>query len=291
MSVGEAESRQHEAEAALPEPLDLRATSLDTPQSPVSEPDLPPPLLESSIETCCGGIFYLINAGLFLELYGDFTSPRDPGIPLPIWDFLSLVGGRLLGDFFREDPLRQLLSRLAMRGIDEEPEFLDAPGRWEVPPDWLKPFPEQAVWRWGAGEGRLRVKHPEGFLVLDLPLHEGDPVAQLANETVCYKPLARFELEEGAVGAKSQSVTSLDRWLGWLLPYLEARLRRALGLGDGDDLAALLLRQQAQVMVSPSHLDVHFALAEHPIEIRVAGLDRNPGWLPAAGRFIAFHYD
>src|SRR5213076_1469870 len=32
------------------------------------------------VETDLGGLFYLINVGLFLELYGDFTSPLRPGI-------------------------------------------------------------------------------------------------------------------------------------------------------------------------------------------------------------------
>jgi hypothetical protein len=37
-------------------------------------------------------------------------------------------------------------------------------------------------------------------------------------------------------------------------------------------------------------MHINFALAELPIEIRIAGLDRDPGWVPAAGRFIAFHF-
>jgi len=43
--------------------------------------------------------------------------------------------------------------------------------------------------------------------------------------------------------------------------------------------------------VTATHVDIFFALDELPIEIRLAGLDRNPGWVPAAGRFIALHYD
>jgi hypothetical protein len=27
-----------------------------------------------------------------------------------------------------------------------------------------------------------------------------------------------------------------------------------------------------------------------PLQIRFAGLDRDPGWVPAAGRFITFHF-
>jgi len=80
-------------------------------------------------------------------------------------------------------------------------------------------------------------------------------------------------------------------WLANLLPDIGARLVLALGITNDDDLAELLLHHHARVIVTPTHLDIFFALATHPIEIRFAGLDRDPGWVPAAGRFIAFHYD
>jgi hypothetical protein len=31
-------------------------------------------------------------------------------------------------------------------------------------------------------------------------------------------------------------------------------------------------------------------LATLPIELRIAGLDRDPGWIPSAGRSISFHF-
>src|SRR5205807_8456567 len=36
------------------------------------------------IETQLGGLFYLINLALYLNLYGDFTMPEAPGIELNI---------------------------------------------------------------------------------------------------------------------------------------------------------------------------------------------------------------
>jgi len=53
----------------------------------------------------------------------------------------------------------------------------------------------------------------------------------------------------------------------------------------------VLCEQSARIRVTETHLDVRFTLARLPIQVRLAGLDRNPGWVPAAGRFIAFHYD
>jgi hypothetical protein len=57
------------------------------------------------VETNLGGLFYLVNVGLFLDLYGDFTTPARPGIELPIWDFMSLIGRALLGDDVQPDPV------------------------------------------------------------------------------------------------------------------------------------------------------------------------------------------
>jgi hypothetical protein len=57
-----------------------------------------------------------------------------------------------------------------------------------------------------------------------------------------------------------------------------------------EEWVALLLRRAARVFVTASHLDVAFSLDGLPIDIRLAGLDRDPGWVPAAGQFIRFHY-
>ena len=47
----------------------------------------------------------------------------------------------------------------------------------------------------------------------------------------------------------------------------------------------------ARIQLTPVHLDIYLALAELPIAIRLAGLDRDPGWVPSAGRSLAFHFD
>jgi hypothetical protein len=37
-------------------------------------------------------------------------------------------------------------------------------------------------------------------------------------------------------------------------------------------------------------VDAYFSIATHPLAIRMAGLDRDPGFLPAAGKDIRFHF-
>jgi len=73
------------------------------------------------------------------------------------------------------------------------------------------------------------------------------------------------------------------------LDALHTRLQQALG-AEGD-VAARVCRHCAEVAVTPTRVDVHLALAELPLALRTAGLDRDPGWIPAAGRALAFHFE
>ena len=79
--------------------------------------------------------------------------------------------------------------------------------------------------------------------------------------------------------------------LAGVLPQLRARLVLALGLRDPRRLAGTLLRVPAEVRVGGERIDVCFALQHLPISVRLAGLDRDPGWVPAAGRDLRFHFE
>jgi hypothetical protein len=330
------------------------------------------------VETGYGGLLYLVNVGLFLDLYGDFAQPLRKGIPLPIWDFVALVGERLAGPRLRRDPIWPLLARLAGRSSDEPPGHrFRPPAAWRLPPEWLKPFPEPSTWRWSASDGRLRVRHPAGFPVLDLPVAATGPDRQLRRALGPYRRLAgRFQAEplperslslrdrarvraptappigrpavtgpspalrapspggrgivlrpsvvggdpataqltsgrtrvgprghgdrHGAIAVRparrpwpwpGPEASRLDRWLDWLMPYLRARLRRALGLPRARQIGRVLLRHRARLVLTPTELEVVLSLGNLPIEVRLAGLDRDPGWVPAAGRFVAFRFE
>jgi len=49
-------------------------------------------------------------------------------------------------------------------------------------------------------------------------------------------------------------------------------------------------RYPAEIALSATGVHVHLSLASLPLALRVAGLDRDPGWIPAAGRSLAFHF-
>jgi hypothetical protein len=76
-----------------------------------------------------------------------------------------------------------------------------------------------------------------------------------------------------------------DRWAACLALYLDARLRLMCGAGLS------LLALPARIQTRDLDFGATFALDRHPIELRIAGLDRNPGWQPAEGRAIAFVFE
>jgi hypothetical protein len=81
----------------------------------------------------------------------------------------------------------------------------------------------------------------------------------------------------------------LRGWLAAVAPLLRQMLRRALG-NDADPVADLLLRR-GQLYVTSSHVDLILPLASVSLLVRRAGLDFDPGWLPAWGRVVRFHYE
>jgi hypothetical protein len=98
----------------------------------------------------------------------------------------------------------------------------------------------------------------------------------------------RRTLRVGAV--RRRDVRAFDRWLSGVLARMQERLARALAMPPEDTFAFLCARP-GTLALTDTRLDVRFPLADHPLAIRLAGLDRDAGWVPAAGRILEFHYD
>jgi hypothetical protein len=79
-------------------------------------------------------------------------------------------------------------------------------------------------------------------------------------------------------------------WLTTLQRQLQADAAARLVRPERGALA-WLVRRPGWVQLGASRIDIGFSLDTHPLAIRAAGLDRDPGWLPAGGRHIAFHFD
>jgi hypothetical protein len=77
-----------------------------------------------------------------------------------------------------------------------------------------------------------------------------------------------------------------------LWPQLHARLVLALSDGPSPRRALrAMLGMPAKLQDTGERLDLFFALAELPLAVRLSGLDRDPGWIPAAGCDVRFHFD
>lgn len=196
---------------------DLSETGLRAASS--GEPDestlLPAGPKHDRIASEWGGLLYLVNLAIAAGLYSDFAAPDRPGLALPLWDFLALLGERMIGEKFIDDPLSGLLARLSCRPAED-------------------------------------------------------------------RPGAEFEPPTGE---------RLDLWVARTCDDFQERVRWSLGPDPGRDFLALMLNHRARIDASSTRVDAHFSLAAHPIELRLAGLDRDPGWVPAGGRAIYFHYD
>lgn len=240
----------------------VRSSSQRAPDFGASTPDG----FGRALATRHGGLFLLANVALSLELYGDFTNPLRLGIALPFWTFMAEIGRRLAGqetDSDVDDPVWALFAALSgptAELLSDDETF--GPRSWHVSPSWMAAFPETVAHRWRLGAHHLALEHPAGFAVTEV-LRSSAPDIPAASRA--------------------------SRWLDHLARYLRARLRRALGLTPAADLAPFLARP-ATVETSDTRVDVTFALDDHPLAIRLAGLDRDPGWIPAAGRDLRFHF-
>ena len=79
------------------------------------------PLDAITIETELGGLFYLINLAIFMEIYSDFTSPVEKfHEDLSIWDFVMIVGREINGERDLDDPIWTGLQDL--QDVQDNPE-------------------------------------------------------------------------------------------------------------------------------------------------------------------------
>lgn len=224
---------------------------------------------DTPLHTGFGGLFFLLNAMLAAGWYGDFTQPRHPGLPLSPWRLLHEAGRRHFGRAYGRDPLAAWLLAKALRS-----PMPTAPPCWSAPPAWTS-APCGRPWHALVAPGDVRWWHPGGFIAARAPSLDAVPAGALPpGVPLVVRP----------VRARPLSLAQL------LLPVLATRLALALGLPDARAAAALALRLPARLAASDGRLDLHLPLAALPLAVRLAGLDRDPGWIPAAGCDFRFHF-
>ena len=269
---------------STPRPLDPDVDVPTHPAQPVSQPGAREEVPEASyvVDSGLGGVFHLVQVGQSLGLYGDFLSPAEPGIALDMWDFVSLTADALRVGL-RRDPVWALLADLAGRDPSRSPgRGFRPPRTWRVPTAWIAPVDAPGPWRWYDGP-RQSLVHPTGF-----PVVEG---RGLDRERECVR-YGVVRCRTSAVGdrlAAYDAHTARERWVHHLTAYLRVRLSAALG-GPPSQAGRTLCRRPARVHVSATRVDVVSDLADLPIAVRLAGLDRDLGFVPAAGLTIGFGF-
>lgn len=255
--------------AASPAPRAVAAPQLAW--NPFADPiDAPRPTIWSerqmSFDTAFGGLVFLINAFLAMGLYPDFTRPLDPALPLPPLALADRLGLHWFGARYRRDPLHRWIAQ----GGPQVP----LPRRWRVEAEWLAPFPGDRAWHDGS-----TLWHSAGFALAN------------RSATPAARRLARVlgvRLGSSEAGRSAARARHDPDWLTCLALFLAARLRRA---APDDVLTPAAFAIPGRVVTEEARLDVHFALAGLPIALRLAGLDRDPGWLPSEGRDVRFHFE
>jgi hypothetical protein len=251
-------------------------------QRPIT-PRVSPAFEAAALHTHYGGLFYLLNVALHLDLYADFTQPRRSGLALSPWDLLAWIGLRWFGASLQRDPLWAALAAWAGRAPDDEiGTAFTPPSPWQVPAAWLRPFerPEALTTR-RIGD-RILLRHPAGFCVCDL---DAASAVQLPAE------LAGVPIVEQPPRPPPPACSNeRHRWLAHLARYVRARCALALQ-ANRRDVPAMVARHAAHVIATPATIEIRLCLATLPLPIRVAGLDRDPGWVPAAGRSLRFVFD
>jgi hypothetical protein len=202
------------------------------------------------------GLMFLLNAFLAMGLYPDFTRPAEAGLALAPTRLLDRLALHWFGSPYGGDQLHKALA----------PDAADPPlpDRWQVEPAWLEAFAGEEEATIATTSRQQTLWHPAGF-----PLAEG--------------PLSK-RVERRKRGQRQDPSA---RWLRCLALYLDARIQRAT---DDPELGLSSLAIPGHCRISADRIDIDLALADLPLPLRLAGLDRDPGWLPAEGRAIAFHF-
>jgi hypothetical protein len=215
------------------------------------------------------------------------------------------------------DPLWKVLAELAAWPASATLLPVRSLPPYRIPRGWLARLADPcASFHWSAAAGRLRVWSAAGYLLADVRRSAEPPSRQARRELLriagrradaallARAPAAAAPLARGLPPLPPGCPPLLGRWLAAVLPAVRRRLLLALVTRRGGALARALaapadgrrdpvaraLAVAGRLHVTASHLDLVLPLAAARLPVRRAGLDRDPGWLPAFGRVVAFHF-
>jgi hypothetical protein len=113
-------------------------------------------------------------------------------------------------------------------------------------------------------------------------------LAQLGDEALAPRATVRLAIE--ALRRAGWSSRLLD-WLTLVTPFIGWRIARACALDSVDEAIRLLIDLPARIYVTESHIDVVTSIENIRVPVRLAGLDRSPGWVRSMQRVVLFHFE
>jgi hypothetical protein len=285
--IDETAPEQSTLEPAAPEQPTLEPATLEPPgPNRVPEPQPAPPRADEALhvvaqlpataqegaDTELGGVFFLINLMRALDLFECFE------VPLGGWAFLELIARCLIPAEALCDPIWPVLASLDGRGPHQgiAAGFEGLPA-YEVPRRWTAMLDPAGLPRIRFRGNRFQLWHDRGF-----PLLDSGELSQLSADR---RALRRYPARRPSAHALGCSVEApLQRFLGFAVPYVRWRLKYSLGVNETP------LFRRARIYATATHVDVAMPLDSITVPVRRNGLDVNPGWVPALGRVIAFHF-
>ncbi|GEM46024.1 hypothetical protein [Deinococcus cellulosilyticus] len=220
-------------------------------------------IVESRPFSRCAGLLFLLNVFLHLDLITDFSDlSRKPNSP---WALLGRVGLMAFEDF-REDPLWTLCHTFEDRSVRWTPR-IHLPQ--VMPVHWAALLPDAPCWLQTAAPQPFAVQHPSGVWVA------------VRNQKAFTATFPDVTLREAPLGRPTRQA---ERFY----TFLQVVLQHALNTPDP---FSLLCSNPGRLEVTDTHVDVTYSLEQHPVELRMLGLDRDLGWLPQAGCSISFHFE
>lgn len=301
---------QNDSAASILEPQISTKTEKNR-ESLISKPGFDS--LTDGVYTELGGIFYLINLFHYLELPKCFEEQCKLDEQIGIWGLVELIAKGLLAEnlnSYQNDPIWQVLAQLDGREPQEtQSENFQFSGEYHIPRLWLDMIhSDDEIYHWAYNGVQLCIWSDAGF-VIQQSLCKASSEKQL-NDYISlvfqhYFPSHSPVLTPDAIDKVplvqlapifSESISQpLSTWLNLMLPSLQLRLKQALGYkartDPQADLFADLFFCPATLHVNSTHIDLVSQLKHISLPVRMAGLDRNPGWVPELGRVISFHFN
>jgi hypothetical protein len=223
------------------------------------------PARSGTTPTIAGGLLFLLPVLARLG-YADWLEQAPDWQPL----------------FIARRMLARVSERLALPANDPAWQLgtsspSSAPDAFRAPSNWIDGIADcRSPWRRRLADQDSRLCDATGRLLLarwqgrrlppDLPPH-------LCCERVDRSSVP-FHNSDPVEDVTEAWLTACRRWV---------RRRARMGVAN-------LTLRHARLTVTPTHVDVDFELSDLSLEVRRAGLDLNPGWLPWFGRVVSFHY-